>query len=124
MLLLPVAGTRDSLFPAVASFPLGANVGRGWDATLHSFLQAHMAVIFGFFVLDDGFKVAVAANLLRLFLGVVVGHGVLLSVARVLTDEWVQKKMTQTKCLGHYGFFCLLVSAANALRCSSSHTSV
>ena len=85
MLFLPVAGTRDSLFPAVASFPLGANVGRGWDATLHCFLQARMAVVSGFLILDDGFKVAVAANLLRFFLGVVVGHSGLLSVADVLT---------------------------------------
>lgn len=42
-----------------------------------------------FFVLDDGFKVAVVANLLSFFLGAMVGHGVLLSVADVLTDEWV-----------------------------------
>lgn len=69
-----------------------------------------MAVVFGFFILDDGFKVAVAANLLRFFLGVVVGHDVLLSVADVLTDEWVQKKVTQAKRLGHFGFFCLLVN--------------
>lgn len=46
-----------------------------------------MAVVSGFFVLDDGFKVAVVANLFRFFLGVVVGHGGLLSVAGALTDE-------------------------------------
>lgn len=46
-----------------------------------------MAMESSFFILDDGFKVAVAANLLRLFLRVVVGHGVLLSVAGVLTDR-------------------------------------